>query len=79
MTDGENTTGDSADDFAAFYRCAPGGASRHPRLPGRLRRLGPCGTGRTSPTLTGGRLFDATKDQGPGSLDGAFEEIRGYQ
>jgi hypothetical protein len=25
--------------------------------------------------LTGGRLFDAQK----GSLDGAFEEIRGYQ
>ncbi|POX59858.1 hypothetical protein C3492_30405 [Streptomyces sp. Ru62] len=74
MTDGENTAGDEAGDFDGFYRAL-----------GRDRRdipVFPILFGDSSRSelqhiadLTGGRLFDARQ----GSLDGAFEEIRGYQ
>ncbi|WP_030989658.1 vWA domain-containing protein [Streptomyces sp. NRRL WC-3744] len=74
MTDGENTAGDEAGDFDGFYRSL-----------GRDRRdipVFPILFGDSSRSelqhiadLTGGRLFDARQ----GSLDGAFEEIRGYQ
>ncbi|MFG3525913.1 substrate-binding domain-containing protein [Streptomyces sp. NPDC047917] len=78
MTDGENTTGDTAAGFSSYYRALPAARRVTPVFPivfgdadrGELDRIA---------ALTGGRLFDATKDQGPGSLDGAFEEIRGYQ
>ncbi|WP_435974307.1 substrate-binding and vWA domain-containing protein [Streptomyces sp. Qhu_M48] len=74
MTDGENTDGDPASAFDAFYRSLPAGQRRTPVFPilfgdsdrGELGHIA---------DLTGGRLFDATR----GSLDGAFEEIRGYQ
>ncbi|WP_328448772.1 VWA domain-containing protein [Streptomyces sp. NBC_00386] len=74
MTDGENTRGASPADFEAFYRRLPGGQREIPVFPilfgdsdrGELQHIA---------DLTGGRLFDARK----GSLDGAFEEIRGYQ
>ncbi|MFI2733050.1 substrate-binding domain-containing protein [Streptomyces sp. NPDC018711] len=74
MTDGENTDGDPATAFDAFYRSLPAGQQRTPVFPilfgdsdrGELDHIA---------SLTGGKLFDATK----GSLDGAFEEIRGYQ
>lgn len=74
MTDGENTTGATASDFDAFYRRLRGPERTAPVFPivfgdsdrSQLQSIA---------TLTGGRLFDATK----GSLDGAFEEIRGYQ
>ncbi|MFG3407300.1 substrate-binding domain-containing protein [Streptomyces sp. NPDC048142] len=78
MTDGENTAGRSAAEFAAFYRALPAarqvtpvfgivfGDSDRPELDSIAE-------------LTGGRLFDGTKEEGPNSLDGAFEEIRGYQ
>ncbi|MEU1789000.1 substrate-binding and VWA domain-containing protein [Streptomyces sparsogenes] len=74
MTDGENTAGASADDFGAFYRRLPAPQRTTPVFPivfgdsdrGELESIA---------SLTGGRLFDATK----GSLDEAFEEIRGYQ
>ncbi|MFF9425727.1 substrate-binding and vWA domain-containing protein [Streptomyces sp. NPDC004288] len=74
MTDGENTDGDPAAAFDAFYRSLPAGERRTPVFPilfgdsdrGELDHLA---------SLTGGKLFDATR----GSLDGAFEEIRGYQ
>ncbi|MFD7937659.1 substrate-binding domain-containing protein [Streptomyces sp. NPDC059755] len=75
MTDGENTKGDDADDFDAFYRdgLTPAG-QRIPVFPilfgdsdrSELEHIA---------EVTGGRLFDARQ----GSLDGAFEEIRGYQ
>ncbi|MFD9320548.1 substrate-binding domain-containing protein [Streptomyces sp. NPDC060053] len=75
MTDGENTKGDDADDFDAFYRddLTPAG-KQIPVFPilfgdsdrSELEHIA---------ELTGGRLFDAQQ----GSLDGAFEEIRGYQ
>ncbi|MER8088062.1 VWA domain-containing protein [Streptomyces sp. NPDC058316] len=78
MTDGENTAGATADGFTSYYRSLPAARQATAVFPvvfgdsdrGELDRIA---------TLTGGRLFDATKDQGPGSLDGAFEEIRGYQ
>lgn len=74
MTDGENTDGDPAAAFDTFYRSLPAGQQRTPVFPilfgdsdrGELAHLA---------SLTGGKLFDATR----GSLDGAFEEIRGYQ
>lgn len=74
MTDGENTTGAKAAEFDAFYRGLGAGQREIPVFPilfgdsdrGELAHIA---------DLTGGRLFDAQK----GSLDGAFEEIRGYQ
>ncbi|MFE7602889.1 substrate-binding domain-containing protein [Streptomyces sp. NPDC057494] len=74
MTDGENTDGDPAAAFDTFYRSLPAGQQRTPVFPilfgdsdrGELDHIA---------SLTGGKLFDATR----GSLDGAFEEIRGYQ
>ncbi|MFE7708228.1 substrate-binding domain-containing protein [Streptomyces sp. NPDC057486] len=78
MTDGENTTGDSADDFAGFYRSLPAARRVTPVFPVVFGDSDRAELDAIA-SLTGGRLFDATKDQGPGSLDGAFEEIRGYQ
>ncbi|MFF3203335.1 substrate-binding domain-containing protein [Streptomyces sp. NPDC002962] len=74
MTDGENTKGDDADDFDAFHRNLTPAGKRIPVFPilfgdsdrSALEHIA---------ELTGGRLFDAQQ----GSLDGAFEEIRGYQ
>ncbi|MFG3317591.1 substrate-binding domain-containing protein [Streptomyces sp. NPDC048171] len=74
MTDGENTTGADAADFDRFYASLTGHRREIPVFPvlfgdsdrAELTHIA---------ELTGGRLFDA----GQGSLDGAFEEIRGYQ
>jgi len=74
MTDGENTAGASAHDFDGFYGRLPAAEREIPVFPilfgdsdrDELQHIA---------DLTGGRLFDAQK----GSLDGAFEEIRGYQ
>ncbi|MFF0199307.1 substrate-binding domain-containing protein [Streptomyces sp. NPDC005017] len=74
MTDGENTTGASAGAFDAFYAGLDPARRATPVFPilfgdsdrGELEHIA---------ELTGGRLFDARQ----GSLDGAFEEIRGYQ
>ncbi|MFE0641387.1 substrate-binding domain-containing protein [Streptomyces sp. NPDC058877] len=74
MTDGENTNGEPATAFDAFYRSLPAEQQRTPVFPilfgdsdrDELDHIA---------GLTGGKLFDATR----GSLDGAFEEIRGYQ
>ncbi|MEV6760555.1 VWA domain-containing protein [Streptomyces sp. NPDC051105] len=74
MTDGENTTGAQAGEFDDFYR---GLSTAQRNIP-----VFPILFGDSSRTelqhiaaLSGGRLFDAQQ----GSLDGAFEEIRGYQ
>ncbi|WP_406254604.1 substrate-binding and vWA domain-containing protein [Streptomyces chartreusis] len=74
MTDGENTAGADSASFHAFYV----GLDRERRA----TPVFPILFGDSSRSeleyiaeLTGGRLFDAHK----GSLDGAFEEIRGYQ
>ncbi|MEV5531361.1 vWA domain-containing protein [Streptomyces prunicolor] len=74
MTDGENTTGAKAKDFDGFYQQLPATQREIPVFPilfgdsdkAELQHIA---------ELTGGRLFDAQQ----GSLDGAFEEIRGYQ
>lgn len=74
MTDGENTTGAKAKEFGGFYRQLPTAQRDIPVFPilfgdsdkAELQHIA---------DLTGGRLFDAQQ----GSLDGAFEEIRGYQ
>ncbi|MFE6173573.1 substrate-binding domain-containing protein [Streptomyces sp. NPDC056464] len=74
MTDGENTAGTDSAGFHAFYI----GLDRERRA----TPVFPILFGDSSKSeleniaeLTGGRLFDAQE----GSLDGAFEEIRGYQ
>ncbi|MER6271063.1 VWA domain-containing protein [Streptomyces sp900105755] len=74
MTDGENTTGAKAGDFDDFYDKLSADRQQIPVFPILF--------GDSSRTelqhiadLTGGRLFDGRQD----SLDGAFEEIRGYQ
>ncbi|QOV35952.1 VWA domain-containing protein [Streptomyces ferrugineus] len=74
MTDGENTTGAEAPDFDSFYAGLDRDRRETPVFPilfgdsdqSELEHIA---------ELTGGRLFDAQE----GSLDGAFEEIRGYQ
>ncbi|MEW1694411.1 MULTISPECIES: substrate-binding and VWA domain-containing protein [unclassified Streptomyces] len=74
MTDGDNTDGDPAAAFDRFYGSLPAAQRHTPVFPilfgdsdrGALDHIA---------GLTGGKLFDATR----GPLDGAFEEIRGYQ
>ncbi|MFF3344321.1 substrate-binding domain-containing protein [Streptomyces sp. NPDC002779] len=74
MTDGENTAGAEAAEFDAFYAGLDRDRRGTPVFPilfgdsdrAELEHIA---------DLTGGRLFDARQ----GSLDGAFEEIRGYQ
>ncbi|MGW7046199.1 substrate-binding and vWA domain-containing protein [Streptomyces avermitilis] len=74
MTDGENTKGAKARDFDGFYAGLGAARKETPVFPilfgdsdkSELQHIA---------DLTGGRLFDARQ----GSLDGAFEEIRGYQ
>ncbi|PAZ14927.1 hypothetical protein CLM62_16285 [Streptomyces sp. SA15] len=74
MTDGENTTGEDAEHFERFYTGLKSTFQDIPVFPilfgdsdkSELEHIA---------ELTGGRLFDAQQ----GSLDGAFEEIRGYQ
>ncbi|MGW0120111.1 substrate-binding and vWA domain-containing protein [Streptomyces sp. NPDC003327] len=74
MTDGENTHGDPAHAFDSFYRSLPAGQQRTPVFPILFGDSDRAALDHIA-ELTGGRLFDATT----GSLDGAFEEIRGYQ
>lgn len=74
MTDGENTAGAEAGEFDSFYAGLDRDRRATPVFPilfgdsdrSELEHIA---------DLTGGRLFDAQQ----GSLDGAFEEIRGYQ
>ncbi|WP_411148218.1 substrate-binding and vWA domain-containing protein [Streptomyces sp. A30] len=74
MTDGENTAGAKAQEFDDFYAGLGAAQRETPVFPilfgdsdrSELEHIA---------ELTGGRLFDAQQ----GSLDGAFEEIRGYQ
>jgi Ca-activated chloride channel family protein len=76
MTDGENNKGRGAQAFDAFYAGLPKAQRTTPVFPivfgdsdrKELEHIA---------SLTGGRLFDATS--GDDALNGAFEEIRGYQ
>ncbi|MFJ2670499.1 substrate-binding domain-containing protein [Streptomyces sp. NPDC087525] len=74
MTDGENTAGSGPADFDAFYAGLPEDRRATPVFPILFGDSDRAELGHIA-ELTGGRLFDATR----GSLDGAFEEIRGYQ
>ncbi|MFF1410932.1 substrate-binding domain-containing protein [Streptomyces sp. NPDC058289] len=76
MTDGENTAGAGAKQFDAFYAGLPE-AQKHTPVFAVLFGDSDRKELAHITELTGGRLFDAT--DGNGSLDGAFEEIRGYQ
>ncbi len=78
MTDGENTAGRSAAEFGEFYRALPE-ARRATPVFGIVFGDSDRSELEAIAALTGGRLFDGTEEDGPGSLDGAFEEIRGYQ
>ncbi|UQX05123.1 VWA domain-containing protein [Streptomyces sp. RerS4] len=74
MTDGQS--GDKVKDFDSFYAGLP---EERRRTPVFAVLFGDSDRKELThiTELTGGRLFDAT--DGNGSLDGAFEEIRGYQ
>ncbi|MFH8254562.1 substrate-binding and vWA domain-containing protein [Streptomyces roseolus] len=74
MTDGENTDGMKAADFDAFFRELPDGQRHTPVFPVLFGDSDRSELDHIA-ELTGGKLFDATE----GSLEGAFEEIRGYQ
>ncbi|MER6077943.1 VWA domain-containing protein [Streptomyces sp. NPDC001833] len=74
MTDGENTTGVKAGDFDDFYNKLSADRQQIPVFPILFGDSSPAELQHIA-ALTGGRLFDARQ----GSLDGAFEEIRGYQ
>ncbi|MET3983231.1 substrate-binding and VWA domain-containing protein [Streptomyces sp. PvR034] len=74
MTDGES--GDSAKEFESFYAGLPQAQKHTPVFAVLFGDSSRKELSRIT-ELTGGRLFDAT--DGGGSLDGAFEEIRGYQ
>ncbi|MDJ0385903.1 substrate-binding and VWA domain-containing protein [Streptomyces sp. G-G2] len=82
MTDGES--GDSAKDFESFYAGLPDARKHTPVFAVLFGDSSRKELSRIT-ELTGGRLFDATDTgvppaaAGGGSLDGAFEEIRGYQ
>ncbi|MEU8892506.1 VWA domain-containing protein [Streptomyces sp. NPDC048442] len=74
MTDGENTEGDSVGDFDAFYAALPADRRGTPVFPVLFGDANRQELDHIA-SLTGGQLFDAKQ----GSLDRAFEEIRGYQ
>ncbi|MFE2552470.1 substrate-binding domain-containing protein [Streptomyces sp. NPDC059355] len=74
MTDGQS--GDKAKDFDSFYAGLPD-ARKHTPVFAVLFGDSDRKELTHITELTGGRLFDAT--DGNGSLNGAFEEIRGYQ
>ncbi|WP_412079257.1 substrate-binding and vWA domain-containing protein [Streptomyces xanthophaeus] len=76
MTDGENTEGVGAKHFDSFYAALPE-AQKHTPVFAVLFGDSDRKELTHITELTGGRLFDAT--DGNGSLNGAFEEIRGYQ
>ncbi|MEV7612445.1 substrate-binding and VWA domain-containing protein [Streptomyces sp. NPDC089799] len=76
MTDGQNTQGVGAEHFDRFFAGLP---ETRRRTPVFAVLFGDSDRKELShiAELTGGRVFDAT--DGNGSLNGAFEEIRGYQ
>ncbi|MFF4379065.1 VWA domain-containing protein [Kitasatospora sp. NPDC001547] len=73
MTDGESNAGASDGDFRRFHEALPAGEKSIPVFP---IKFGEAAVGQLQgiADLSGGKLFDGT-----GSLDGVFEEIRGYQ
>ncbi|MER7769955.1 extracellular solute-binding protein [Kitasatospora sp. NPDC096140] len=73
MTDGESNVGASDADFKRFHDALP---AREKSIPVFPIKFGEAAVAQLQgiADISGGKLFD-----GSGSLDGAFEEIRGYQ
>ncbi|MFE6052210.1 extracellular solute-binding protein [Kitasatospora sp. NPDC056446] len=73
MTDGESNAGATDADFKRFHDSLPASEKRIPVFP---IKFGEAAVSQLQgiADVSGGKLFDGT-----GSLDGAFEEIRGYQ
>ncbi|MFE4513705.1 extracellular solute-binding protein [Kitasatospora sp. NPDC056783] len=73
MTDGESNAGATDADFKRFHDGLPAGEKAIPVFP---IKFGEAAVSQLQgiADLSGGKLFDGT-----GSLDGVFEEIRGYQ
>lgn len=73
MTDGESNEGLKESEFRSWFGALP---ERQRAVPVFPIQFGEAAKGQLQgiAELTGGKLFDGT-----GSLDGAFEEIRGYQ
>ncbi|WP_045702082.1 extracellular solute-binding protein [Streptomyces rubellomurinus] len=73
MTDGESNEGAAEADFRKFHDGLPAGEKSIPVFP---IKFGEAAVGQLQglADMSGGKLFD-----GGGSLDGVFEEIRGYQ
>ncbi|MDD5369058.1 MAG: substrate-binding and VWA domain-containing protein [Anaerolineaceae bacterium] len=73
MTDGENNSGISENEFTGYYKSTPG--LTNIRTFTILFGEADAKTLQSIADLTGGRMFDASKD----SLPFIFKEIRGYQ
>ncbi|HVP22131.1 MAG TPA: substrate-binding domain-containing protein [Anaerolineaceae bacterium] len=73
MTDGENNSGISQDEFTNFYKSTTG--TQNIRTFTILFGEANANVLQSIANLTGGRMFDASKD----SLAFIFKEIRGYQ
>ncbi len=73
MTDGESNEGATDGDFRKFHDALPAAEKSIPIFP---IKFGEAAVGQLQgiADVSGGKLFD-----GGGSLDGVFEEIRGYQ
>jgi Ca-activated chloride channel family protein len=74
MTDGQNTNGDSVDDFLHFYDGLPARAKQIRTFAVLFGDASPDELNRIA-TTTGGKVFDARS----ASLSDIFKEIRGYQ
>jgi Ca-activated chloride channel family protein len=74
MTDGENNSGRSADDFLNYYRSLPGPVRDAPTFTVLFGEASPPELQRIA-DATGGRVFDSRN----ADLSVAFKEIRGYE
>lgn len=75
MSDGENTDGMNAHDFADFYRHLPPEAHHNIRTFTVLFGNADEAAMQEIADITGGRMFDGTQD----ALSLIFKQIRGYQ
>lgn len=74
MSDGENTDGDNARNFAEFYRQLPPEAQTIRTFTVLFGDADEAAMQEIA-DITGGRMFDGTQD----SLSLIFKQIRGYQ
>lgn len=74
MTDGQNTNGESFDEFQAFYNSLPANVKNVKTFTVLFGDADPTEMQKIA-DLTGGKVFDGRKD----SLASVFKQIRGYQ